>query len=123
MQLKSVKQQETKFGKTLVAETLPQPQKFLLGFQIKPEEKLESVLQQAQSMMHLSSSKPNFGLVAAAFENPQPLSEETKALFESEYAPQLPLRLNNTSSTQLFVRVSVWQRLRAGNSYVTDMYI
>jgi hypothetical protein len=86
LQIKSVRKQSTKFGNVVVAETHPQPQKFLLGFQIKPEERLESVMQHVQTILQLSNAKPSFGLHASAFHDPQPLSDSTRALFNSEYA-------------------------------------
>jgi hypothetical protein len=61
-QVKHIKSQQTKFGTVLVVETVPQPQRLLLGFQINPIEKLNELLQQTASLLQLNHSKPVFGI-------------------------------------------------------------
>ena len=84
LQIGAIRKQSTKFGDVLVAETLPQPNKFLLGFQVKPTERLDAVVKQATAMLQLHAAKPDFGLRAADFVDPQHLSESTQALFDTE---------------------------------------
>ena len=81
-----MRKQTTKFGDVLVAETVGQPQKFLLGFQIKPAARLDAAVQQANAMLQLAMVKPVFGLHAADFVDPQHLSESTQALLDVECA-------------------------------------
>jgi Bardet-Biedl syndrome 5 protein len=72
----------------LVAETAPQPQKFLLGFQVKPEVRLDGAVARAAALVALAAAKPEFGLRATEFVDPQHLSESTQALFDdAECAP------------------------------------
>lgn len=67
----------------MVVETAPQPQKFLLGFQIKPDARLDAILQLVQAMHKAAEARPVFGLCAAEFVDPQCLSEETQAILDA----------------------------------------
>lgn len=82
VQLQSVKQQKTKFGEVLVAETHAHPQRFLLGFQISPPKRLAAVVQQAQAMVKLCATKPHFGLSAADIVDPKELPSGDQLAFQ-----------------------------------------
>jgi hypothetical protein len=82
----------------MVIETSPLPQKFLLGFQIKPDARLDAVVQQALTMLKLRDTQPQFGLKAADFVDPQCLTESTQALLDSE----CDLRLFGSTTSVLF---------------------
>lgn len=94
MQLQSVRKQNTKFGEVLVAETHAQPQRFLLGFQISPAKRLASAVKQAQAMVQLSTSKPQFGLAAADILDPQQLPTVEAPAFEEMRCGHLCLPRN-----------------------------
>lgn len=85
-QVKALKSQQTKFGTVLVVETLPQPQRLLLGFQINPPDKLQELLHFTSGLLQKNRSNPEFGICAAHIIDPDVL--EAAALEEEE--PSVP---------------------------------
>jgi hypothetical protein len=76
LQVKSAKSSRTKFGVVLVVETFPVPQKYMLGFQISPLERLEATRTQLEGLIAASRLSPNYGLQASEFIDPTHLSDQ-----------------------------------------------
>lgn len=88
-QVKALKSQQTKFGTVLVVETLPQPQRLLLGFHINPLDKLQKLLHLTTGLLQHNRGHPKFGICADHIIDPDVLAtaapeEEEPPL--SEYA-------------------------------------
>uniref|UniRef100_A0A1I8IAE6 Bardet-Biedl syndrome 5 protein homolog n=1 Tax=Macrostomum lignano TaxID=282301 RepID=A0A1I8IAE6_9PLAT len=62
MQMKSVRIRDSKFGLALVIETMAQSGGYVLGFRVDPADKLKEVAQQVQSLFHVYSKEPVFGV-------------------------------------------------------------
>jgi Bardet-Biedl syndrome 5 protein len=64
MQIKSIRLRTSKFGKALVIETSAKMGGggYILGFRVDPPEKLNEVLQECQSLHHVHSNEPVFGV-------------------------------------------------------------
>uniref|UniRef100_A0A1I8I775 Bardet-Biedl syndrome 5 protein homolog n=1 Tax=Macrostomum lignano TaxID=282301 RepID=A0A1I8I775_9PLAT len=62
MQMKSVRIRDSKFGLALVIETMAQSGGYVLGFRVDPADKLKEVAQQVQSLFHIYSKEPVFGV-------------------------------------------------------------
>ena len=62
LQIKQIAQRNSKFGTALVIETTQLSGSYVLGFRIDPEEKLESVRNQIQSLWKVYSKNPIFGV-------------------------------------------------------------
>jgi Bardet-Biedl syndrome 5 protein len=76
LQVKSAKSSRTKFGVVLVVETYPVPQKYMLGFQILPLDRLEAARAQLEALIAASRLSPNYGLQASEFIDPTHLSDQ-----------------------------------------------
>lgn len=90
--MKALKSQQTKFGTVLVVETMPQPQRLLLGFQINPTEKLHELLQFASGLLQRIRNNPEFGICVEKIIDPAVLEAASLPEEESppaEYAPLL----------------------------------
>lgn len=72
-QVKTIKSQGSKFGTVLVVETLPQPQRLLLGFQINPADKLQDLLHATTAVLNRCRTHPDYGIRVDDIVNPNTL--------------------------------------------------
>mmetsp|Transcript_11594 Transcript_11594/g.17145 ORF Transcript_11594/g.17145 Transcript_11594/m.17145 type:complete len:351 (-) Transcript_11594:1409-2461(-) len=77
LQMASVKIRNSKFGAAFVLETTPQSGKYVLGFQMKPQERLHRVHNEVSSLHKLFSNNPIFGVEYDVEEKPQSLEQLT----------------------------------------------
>ena len=68
-----------------MVETLPQPQRLLLGFQINPPEKLQELLQFSSELLQKNRSNPEFGICVENIIDPAVL--EAASPHEKEESP------------------------------------
>ena len=85
--MKALKSQQTKFGNVLVVETLPQPERLLLGFQVNPLEKLQELLQLTSGLLQNNRSNPEFGICVENIIDPAVLEAATPHEEEEEFPP------------------------------------
>jgi hypothetical protein len=85
--VKALKSQQTKFGTVLVVETLPQPQRLLLGFQINPLDKLQELLHFTSGLLQKMRANPEFGICPDHIMAPDVLEAAAHLLKDDEQAP------------------------------------
>lgn len=59
---RAIKVRESKFGKALVIETMPQAGGYVLGFKIDPPDQLQEIAKQLQNIFTVFSKDPIFGV-------------------------------------------------------------
>ena len=59
---KSLRLRESKFGRALVLETFAKAGGYILGFRVDPQDKINLVFQEIQSLFQIYSSGPIFGV-------------------------------------------------------------
>lgn len=62
MQIKSLRLRESKFGRALVLETFSKSGGYILGFRIDPQDKVNEVFKEIQSLFQIYSNSPIFGV-------------------------------------------------------------
>ena len=62
MQMKDIRIRQSKFGPALVVETSPKSGGYILGFRIDPQERLDEVYKEVQSLHQVFSVSPIFGV-------------------------------------------------------------
>ena len=62
MQMKDIRIRTSKFGPALVVETSPKSGGYILGFRIDPQERLDEVYKEVQSLHQVFSVSPIFGV-------------------------------------------------------------
>lgn len=67
-----------------MVETFPHPQRFLLGFQIKPASRLEEVLKCIQNLLRMNRSQPQFGVCVERITDPQIADDADMEMFDTQ---------------------------------------
>ena len=79
LQMKVVRVRESKFGLALVVETSQRCGGYILGFRVDPQDQLQSVFQEVQSLHQIFSKTPMFGVDFSTEDKAAPLDELTVA--------------------------------------------
>uniref|UniRef100_A0A183BL13 Bardet-Biedl syndrome 5 protein homolog n=1 Tax=Globodera pallida TaxID=36090 RepID=A0A183BL13_GLOPA len=83
LQLKSCRIRDSRFGDALVLESSLMSGEYVLGFQIKPEERLEFTCKAVQALLNACHSSPIFGV--------QYSRQQDVALFQHDEPPIVPM--------------------------------
>ena len=77
LQMKVVRVRESKFGLALVVETSQRCGGYILGFRVDPQDQLQSVFQEVQSLHQIFSKTPMCGVDFSTEDKAAPLDELT----------------------------------------------
>ncbi|KAL0024831.1 hypothetical protein WJX79_002987 [Trebouxia sp. C0005] len=77
MQIASVRVRESKFGQALVVETHASSGGYMLGFKVEPQERMEKVFTEIETVWQVYSAEPIFGVQFAVEDAARPLKDMT----------------------------------------------